>query len=64
MKDGKQEGKSTGFYENGKIKLERFYSNDVLHGEYIFYNDDGSFAYKNYYEKENPIQKWFQLFKF
>ena len=50
MKDDKKEGKEIGFYENGKLQYECFFSSGEFEGEYIFYNDDGSIAYKKYYE--------------
>ena len=65
FEDGKKEGKCICFYENGKIKYECFYSDDVLHGEYIHYNYGYLFDSidKKYYEHGKLIKKWFQLFK-
>ena len=37
------------------MRYEVFCSNGEFHGEYIFYNDDGSIAYKKYFEKGNQI---------
>ena len=37
------------------MKYERFYTDNMLQGIYISYNDDGSIANKQYYEKGNII---------
>jgi antitoxin component YwqK of YwqJK toxin-antitoxin module len=41
-KDGKLNGKSTVWYENGQKKFEETYKDDKIDGKWIYYNDDGT----------------------
>ena len=40
-KDGKEDGKWTGYYENGQIRLERNYKYGKQHGKWIGYHKNG-----------------------
>ena len=49
--NGLQEQKETCFYKNGAPQEALSFSNDLRHGECIGFNEDGSFSWKETYEK-------------
>ncbi|MCD0489523.1 hypothetical protein LPB86_14875 [Pedobacter sp. MC2016-14] len=55
FKDGKLEGWSFEYYDNGELKLKSFYKNDFIHGYEYEYYSDGKLKSKKYMIKG----KWY-----
>ena len=47
--DGKQEGLCKGYYENGQLKLERYYKNGKKEGLEKNYDENGQLKLEIYY---------------
>jgi antitoxin component YwqK of YwqJK toxin-antitoxin module len=44
--------------KTGKLKLVKNYLNDLLHGEYVYYWDNGNIRFRGKYEKSQRIGIW------
>ena len=44
--------------KTGKIKLEKNYLNDLLHGEYVYFWDNGSVRFRGKFEHSQRIGIW------
>ena len=42
----------------GKLKLVKNYRNDLLHGEYLYYWDNGNIRFRGQYKKSQRIGVW------
>ena len=44
--------------KTGKLKLVKNYLNDLLHGEYVYYWDNGNVRFRGKYENSQRIGIW------
>ena len=44
--------------KTGKLKLKKNYLNDLLHGEYVYFWDDGSVRFRGKFEHSQRIGIW------
>ena len=55
FKNGKLNGISKMYYENGKIMMKMNFKNDELEGEAIIYNEDGKILDKQFYKNGEEV---------
>ena len=57
--DNNKNGKYTIFCKNsGKLILEKHYSDNVLHGEYIYYWDNGQIRFQGSFLNNRRVGVW------
>ena len=44
--------------KTGNLKLVKNYLNDLLHGEYVYYWDNGNIRFRGQYEKSQRVGIW------
>ena len=57
FKNGKLNGISKVFYENGKIMTKMNFKDDELEGEAILYDEDGKIITKQFYKNGEEVIK-------
>mgnify|MGYP001013042894 CR=1 FL=1 len=44
--------------KTGKLKLKKTYLNDLLHGEYVYFWDNGNVRFRGKFENSNRVGIW------
>ena len=59
LKDGKRNGKWYAFFPDGSVQVEAFYIDDIEHGFYAVYRENGIPYYKGHYEHGICAGTWY-----
>lgn len=54
-KDGLKNGVSKSYYDDGKVHIKSYYTNDLLYGKYIEYNEEGKIVKEEFYYENNLL---------